>query len=126
MSDKGAMSPYSYFWNGAMLSDRDQTSLERLEDGSLGIADRRAALLALLGSDSPVARGTAMDRFNQSVAHLRQGAEPLVDDEEIRRAVRACALHELQAPPYERLDENASPRRGANHASALNVLCQGA
>lgn len=120
------MSPYSYFWNGAQLLQRDRALLERLDDTTLGIADRRSALLLLLDSDDPVARGTAMDRFNQSIAHLRHGDQPLSDDDEVRRAVRTCALRELRASPFERTDEGASPRCGANHASALNVLHKGA
>lgn len=111
----------SFYWEGAVVPAEERSAIEVLEDAARPVSEQKAALVRLLGSDSAVARGIALDFYSLSNANLRHGNEPMVDAE-IDAAARACALRELAEPPYERAEASARPRRGANHASALHTL----
>jgi hypothetical protein len=111
----------SFYWEGATVAEDERGVVERLEDTGRPAPERRAALIQLLGSSSTVARGIALDFYSLSNANLRHGNEPMIDAA-VDAAARACALRELAAPPYERTEAKARPRRGANHASALHAL----
>jgi hypothetical protein len=111
----------SFYWEGAAVPDEEHSAIERLEGAESPVSERTAALVHLLGSDSVVARGIALDFYCLSNANLRHGNEPMIDAT-VDAAARACALRELADPPYERTEANAQPKRGANHASALHAL----
>ena len=115
----------SYYWKGATVPAADREAMDRLFDTHLPIDQRKEALTKLLTSDSVVARGIALDFYCISNANLRFGNEPMIDDT-IDAAVRASALRELERPPYERSETEPTPRRGANHASALGALSHNA
>ena len=111
----------SFYWEGAPVPAAEHSTLEELEDTESPVSRQKAALVHLLGSDSVVTRGIALDFYSLSNANLRHGDEPMIDAE-VDAAARACALRELAAPPYDRVEASARPRRGANHASALRTL----
>ena len=100
----------SYYWKGATVAAGDREAMGRLFDIRLPGDQRKAALATLLTSDSVVARGIALDFYCISNANLRFGDEPMIDDT-IDVAVRAAAIRELERPPYERTEAEASPRR---------------
>jgi hypothetical protein len=97
----------SYYWKGATVAAADREAMGRLFDIRLPVDQRREALAALLSSDSVVARGIALDFYCISNANLRFGDEPMIDDT-IDAAVRASAIRELERPPYERTEAEAS------------------
>jgi hypothetical protein len=116
------MSFQSFYWQGATIPIEELSNVERLGDPDVSASECKAALMHLLGSSSSVARGIALDYYSFANASGRQGHDPLVDDVAIDAAARACALRELSQPPYERIEANAKPKCGANHASALRAL----
>jgi hypothetical protein len=111
----------SFYWEGAAVPAEERGTFEKLEGTEQPVSAQKAALVHLLGSDSVVARGIALDFYSMSNANLRHGDEPMIDAA-IDAAARACALRELAEPPYDRTEVSAQPRRGANHASALHAL----
>jgi hypothetical protein len=115
----------SFYWRAAEVQPADHALLEQLEDQRLSAAQRKAALIRLLASDSEAARGIALDFYCLSNADLRHGPEPIIDND-VEDAVRRTALSELGRPPYVCPEPNARPKRGANHASALAALANNA
>lgn len=116
------MKASTQFWKDVPLTPADQALYERAEDVAAPVADRQRALRSLAASDDAAARSVAMDVYTRASISNRQGNQPLVEGGDLEVAMRSTAVRELRCPPYERAEDHAEIRRGANHASALAVL----
>jgi hypothetical protein len=113
------MSFRSYFWGDAPLPPPLERALQVVLDPAAG-DQRWSALLVLLNSESPVARGVGLDQFTMFSGQSRQGT--LRPGEVVRASARAAALRELATAPLESRAAGEVAMKGPNHASAFYAL----
>ncbi len=108
---------FSLHWNKATLSIEETAALAPLAEHRSGSPEWCLAITGALKHPATAVRGIALDAYGYFIGPTqRQGAwpEPAAD---LHHQARACALHELQQPAY-----NKAPIPNANHASALYAL----
>lgn len=110
---------HSYYWKIEDLERKDAEAARILTQGD-DAASTPAAFERLLASDSPAARGVALDQYAHHEARGRFGtSNPL---RQYRDRVLGEARAQLRSPPVTATSPLGTVTVGANHASALGVL----
>lgn len=115
------MSFHSFFWIGVKFEDCPEgEALKVLMLPNVEDSNEINALNVLLRSPSIPAQCIALDHICYIESKKRWGQVKQYDT--LHEITKRKIMDQLDAPPYVRVETDANPRVGANHASAFHAM----